>query len=1005
MIPMPLMAGVSTGRVALTALLAIVPALVAWWTGRQLIRRGEDPALPELLDSRRRATIRAVAVALALMIVFAGPEAAWGIPLLIMLLLASGYPVRARVLGETWGFGAFLWHTVLSIIGGFGFWIALAYAPAIVQWMLRAAGTAHWWWVAALVATMLIVWEERYPRIWLWAHAARPLTRPELVPRFDEIVQRAGTVVPAVYSVGPQGSRFVNAVALPSVRRPAVAMGDALLDLLDPDENAAIFAHEMAHFDHLNPRWIRRSQLVNRLLILVGVTLPVISTFFAPAATVWIGWIWPIGVLLALAHRASRSQQHETESDVRAAALCGDPEALVRALAKLHFHARIPRRWAVDVERVASHPSLVRRIQAIRAGGGAAAEQLGAATIVRSPRDGSWVVLDDDRAYWLDGVAADTSPELVALRDSASSYRAVNYRDLAELRVAASGNERTLHARTRAGEAWSVALAVDDVARVQHTLDIVDVRLGRPAPASTSPSLKFLGLVAGAVAILAGQLGIILVPAALALWKSGPATLAALGAMSLVRAAIGAIEQDYSFSAEVFGLSTVALALVGVISIVTVIRQTRAGAPVPDLRLTVGVLGAAAVLAAVGTVSAAGANETLGGLASGGVPLLGTLGTAMFGIGAALLTAGTTRSRTTAFATLAAAAIMAMLGVDRSALSLKGALTETTARATHDAESTVGGTASGLRVSPNGERFLAMSIAVGRRTSTPTLLTGRVGGPVRELSAVAGDFLDDQRVLALDVIDQGVEIRIERVDTVAPPLWVDTLTGFALDEPRLSIDRGASVWSIIGAAADTDATLLVSGRVGEKGSARTIAIPDTIPLMGEPLIFGTANAIVAPVFPGMMRGRSPYASPLAVFGMMSFKTELWRVAGSDVRPIARLSGVPQCGAPMGDVAACVVRQRSSMGLYTVTAGGVATEVGRLRGSELGVMAVGPGARASSMQFDGSLLVVDLAARRLTRVTLPQGSEYPSEVRSGDGYVVTLSYPENRRSVVRRYRVQ
>jgi hypothetical protein len=218
-------------------------------------------------------------------------------------------------------------------------------------------------------------------------------------------------------------------------------------------------------------------------------------------------------------------------------------------------------------------------------------------------------------------------------------------------------------------------------------------------------------------------------------------------------------------------------------------------------------------------------------------------------------------------------------------------------------------------------------------------------------------------------------------------------------------ERPGELSSIIGAAADTDATLLVSGRVGEKGSARTIAIPDTIPLMGEPLIFGTANAIVAPVFPGMGRGRSPYASPLAVFSMMSLETELWRVAGSDVRPIARLSGVPQCGAPMGEVAACVVHQRSSMGLYTVTSDGVATEVGRLRGSELGVMAVGPGPRASSMQFDGRLLVVDLAARRLTRVTLPEGSEYPSEVRSGDGYVVTLSYPENRRSVVRHYRVQ
>jgi Zn-dependent protease with chaperone function len=71
---------------------------------------------------------------------------------------------------------------------------------------------------------------------------------------------------------------------------------------------------------------------------------------------------------IALGRRAAKSQQHETESDLRAAALCGDPEALVRGLVKLHLHARIPRRYDVDIERAASHPSLVRRIQAIRAG-------------------------------------------------------------------------------------------------------------------------------------------------------------------------------------------------------------------------------------------------------------------------------------------------------------------------------------------------------------------------------------------------------------------------------------------------------------------------------------------------------------------------------------------------------------------------------------------------------------------------------------------------------------
>jgi hypothetical protein len=82
------------------------------------------------------------------------------------------------------------------------------------------------------------------------------------------------------------------------------------------------------------------------------------------------------------------------------------------------------------MERAASHPSLVRRIQAIRGGRAHAAEQLGAATVIRSTRDGSWVVLDQARSYWLDGVPDGTPSELATLRDAASSYRAVNYGDL-----------------------------------------------------------------------------------------------------------------------------------------------------------------------------------------------------------------------------------------------------------------------------------------------------------------------------------------------------------------------------------------------------------------------------------------------------------------------------------------------------------------------------------------------------------------------------------------------
>jgi len=57
-----------------------------------------------------------------------------------------------------------------------------------------------------------------------------------------------------------------------------------------------------------------------------------------------------------------------------------------------------------------------------------------------------------------------------------------------------------------------------------------------------------------------------------------------------------------------------------------------------------------------------------------------------------------------------------------------------------------------------------------------------------------------------------------------------------------------------------------------------------------------------------------------------------------------------------------------------------------------------------MTFDRSIVEIDLAARRLTRIALPPNTEYSAEVTARPGFVVTLSYGENRRSTVRRYRV-
>jgi hypothetical protein len=133
----------------LTALIALAPALIAWLADRRLLARHDDPALPELIASRRRANIRAVGIAIGVMLVVGGADAAWGIPLLIAALAAAAYPVRTRLLGETWGLGRYLWHSALSFVGGFGFWLALSYAPILVRQSIDVLGTGQWPWIAA----------------------------------------------------------------------------------------------------------------------------------------------------------------------------------------------------------------------------------------------------------------------------------------------------------------------------------------------------------------------------------------------------------------------------------------------------------------------------------------------------------------------------------------------------------------------------------------------------------------------------------------------------------------------------------------------------------------------------------------------------------------------------------------------------------------------------------------------------------------------------------------
>jgi hypothetical protein len=224
-------------------------------------------------------------------------------------------------------------------------------------------------------------------------------------------------------------------------------------------------------------------------------------------------------------------------------------------------------------------------------------------------------------------------------------------------------------------------------------------------------------------------------------------------------------------------------------------------------------------------------------------------------------------------------------------------------------------------------------------------------------------------------------------------------------DPTLFVDRDSNSWTIMGQDMNADFNVLFAGTIGQKGSVRRVTMPDSIAIVGEPIVFGPASTVIVPVYPRSLGTGVLALSPLAMFGADGLRAELLRVVDGRATPVTTMRGYPQCGAPLGGVVACAARHMRATSLYTIDSSGTAVEVAQLPVQDFGGMWMGPGARGAAMSFTQTIVDIDLAARRMTRVTLPPNTDYASEVTSGPGFVVTLSHGVNRRATVRRYRVQ
>lgn len=774
------------------ALVALAPAAIGWWRGRALVRLIDDPALPErLVASRRQATVIVVSAMAALIYAWPG-ELWWTVPLQVLGRLIASYPARRALFGETWSLARYVSFFGRLIAGVYGFWLLILFTPFLVMESGRRA------WPAEIVLGLLIVAGNlRWTSIFRRLMRSRPVDHPALAARFAGLVEATGLPMPRFERVDLHGGVFANAVALPSLQGSAVLVSETLLDRLETDEVLGIAAHELAHLEQFNRKRLQRMAVTAWICSAIALALPLVVLRLAPEAPSALVLLWTIPVVLTLAARARHRQQRETDSDLRAVALTGNPEALVRALTKLHLIARVPRRWDAEIERQATHPSLARRIQAIRAAAGTPAAMLGETAPFAAATGTASVTFRDEGLVW---------------KESAASAHTIGYADLEELRVrAAASGAAALIAVDRGGRHWEMPLAATDLARAQSVLDEIDTRLAKPVVRSrVSPMIaRLIVLVAAIAAMCVSQIGVVLVMLLAAVRTDRVMVLAAATAAVV---ASGVLARDLGQQAGSLAAMIAFALLVCAAGLLATVFVNRREPMRSSSYAFVNVLGLMAALAWVPIV-ASGASVITLHQAARAWPAAAVLSIA-FGVanlrrprpGARWLSlAGTACG-------LAAAVAGSTMFLDAAgrdpfllpadSVSPRTVVAETTT--TFPADFTV----SDLRLSPAGTAVLLVSLDNEDRR---TVHVGVAGEPLTSFEMEDGVFLDDHHVLLLETPREGSVLREIDLDAGRQVVWEQHVIG--MTATRLLLDRSGEGWQLLGYDRKR-VTASAAGRIG-----------------------------------------------------------------------------------------------------------------------------------------------------------------------------------------------
>jgi Zn-dependent protease with chaperone function len=218
--------------------------------------------------------------------------------------------------------------------------------------------------IVPLIVTFLVARNQRA------AIGIRPfaLSRGELRDAVFGLAARGNVSVRNLYVLPSTKWRIVNAFA---ARGSNVMLSQALIEALSRREVDALVAHELTHVKE------RHIQKIGMWIMSVLIPVVIATTFYSTlsnAGSPLLGIQAAVVLFLVISPQVRR--RYEWRADAGAAALTGDPEAVITGLIRITRLNCLPLEFARPWAWLITHPSTLRRVKAIAKGSAITPERL-----------------------------------------------------------------------------------------------------------------------------------------------------------------------------------------------------------------------------------------------------------------------------------------------------------------------------------------------------------------------------------------------------------------------------------------------------------------------------------------------------------------------------------------------------------------------------------------------------------------------------------------------------